>query len=280
MEFEMTPGNATAAAVPKRREMRMPVKLDVRILGIDSNGKAFHQPATTLNISKSGARVTGLTAPLNKGDIVGLQSSGAKSRFRVAWVRSNRDGTFQVGMQCKEKGGCPWGGMTPQAGEGDRRGDERVPCEGSVTLRSASIATPIWGSLRDLNSHGCYVHSFNVAPVGDILSGQFIINGVPINGVAEVRSSFPAEGMGLQWCDLGYDGQEKLNGILRSLRMGTISVESAKEMALSQVNQLLQQLTTLREGLVSGNAPVNADTIGRLSDAQKGLTAALRSMQG
>ena len=53
--------------MPKRRELRLPATLNVRILGIDANGKAFHQPATTLDISMSGARITGLAAKLNPG---------------------------------------------------------------------------------------------------------------------------------------------------------------------------------------------------------------------
>ena len=54
---------------------------------------------------------------------------------------------------------------------------------------------------------------------GDIVSGQFVVNGVQINAVAEVRTSRAAVGMGLQWCDLGWDGQEKLNNLLRTLAL-------------------------------------------------------------
>src|ERR1700687_5845219 len=256
MEFEMTYAAPPAETFPKRRETRLPVSLDVRIFGIDTNGKAFHQPATTLDISASGTRVTGLTAPLNKGDIVGLQSSGAKSRFRVTWVRVNPDGTFAVGLQCKEKDGCPWRETMQQKKESGQRIEERIPCEGTATLRSASIPTPIWGTLRDVSSRGCYVHCANVAPEGDILSGQFLINGVQINGVAEVRYSVPAFGMGLLWCDLGYEGQEKLKGILRLLALDNFNAVTGKERSLSQVDQLSQLVATLRGRLASDHVPV------------------------
>ncbi len=66
------------------------------------------------------------------------------------------------------------------------------------------------------------------AAKGDIVSGQFIINGVQINGVAEVRSSRATVGMGLQWCDLGWDGQEKLNNILRALALNYTETNSSK----------------------------------------------------
>ncbi len=82
------------------------------------------------------------------------------------------------------------------------------------------FSTPIWGTLRDISAGGCYVQCVNVAADrATIVSGQFVMNGVQINAVAEVRSSRAAVGMGLQWCDLGWDGQEKLNNILRALSL-------------------------------------------------------------
>src|ERR1700676_2329617 len=103
MENAVKPSNQ-APVLPKRREARLLVTLDVRILGIDANGKPFHQAAMTVDISLSGVRVTGLTAKLNHGDIVGLQSGGEKCRFKVSWVSTNADGTYQVGLHCLEKG--------------------------------------------------------------------------------------------------------------------------------------------------------------------------------
>jgi hypothetical protein len=278
MDFAAKPGNP-AAVVPKRREMRLPAKLDVRILGMDADGKAFHAAAATLDISLSGARITGLAVRLNQGDIVGLQSEGAKSRFRVAWVRGNRDGTYLLGLHCLEKGGSPWRDKVQQVKEGDRRSYERFPCNGTVSLRSASLSAPLWGTLRDVSERGCYVQCIQVAELGDTLSGQFIINGVQIDGVAEVRNSLPSIGMGLQWSDLGGGGQEKLNGILRSLAKGSIDINPGKAKVLTQVNKLHQLVAALRERLESDHAMVRAETMVQLGDAQEKLTAALKSMQ-
>ncbi len=191
------------AVLPKRRETRLPAALNIRILGIDAKGKPFHQAGTTLDISVSGARISGITAELNPGDVVGLQSSGEKCRFKVAWTAANRDGTYQAGLYCAEKGKVPWREQLNKETSGDRRSTERYPCSGSVSLRSASFPTPIWGTLRDVGAGGCYVQSVNVAPVGEVVSGQFVINGVQINGVAEVRSSRVTVGMGLTWAGMG-----------------------------------------------------------------------------
>jgi hypothetical protein len=279
MNYGPNPGNP-AAMVPKRRELRLPATLNVRILGIDANGKAFHQPATTLDISLSGARVTGLAAKLNQGDIVGLQSGGAKSRFKVSWVKPNRDGTWELGLHCMEPGGCLWRDrMQAQAKEGDRRSDQRYACNGSVTLHSTSFSTPIWGTLRDVSARGCYVQCTQVTATGEILSGQFVLNGVQLNAVAEVRNSLPGVGMGMQWSDLGCDGEAKLNSILRAMALDNVDGDSGKAKALAQVNKLHQLVATLRERLESNHSLVHAETIGKLGSAQEDLMAALKSMQ-
>lgn len=265
--------------LPKRREARLPAELNVRLLGIDANGKAFHQAVETLDISLSGARITGLTALLKHGDIVGLQSSGEKCRFKVSWVSDNVDGTFQVGLHCLEKGKTPWREKMLTTTSGDRRGNDRYPCNGSVSVRSTAFTTPIWGTLRDIGAGGCYVQCVNVAAAGEIVSGQFILNGVQINGVAEVRSSRATVGMGLLWCDLGWDGQEKLNNVLRTLSLNYTETNSSKVKALAQLDKLHQLVAALRERLDNGHTLVDVQMIGRLSDAQEKLAAALKSVQ-
>jgi hypothetical protein len=278
MDFAVKPDNKSPV-LPKRREARLPASLDIRILGIDANGKAFHQAAVTMDISLSGVRITGLTAQLNSGDIVGLQSSGAKCRFKVSWAKNNGDGTFQVGMHCLERGTSPWREKMQTVNAGDRRSDDRYPCNGSVSLRSAAFPTPIWGTLRDIGAGGCYVQSVSVAAVGDIVSGQFTLNGIQINAVAEVRTSRATVGMGLLWCDLGWDGQEKLNNLLRTISLSFTETNSSKVKALAQLDNLHQLVVALRERLENNKILVDVQMIGRLSDAQEKLAAALKSVQ-
>ncbi len=278
MQNTAKPGSQVPV-LPKRREVRMPVALNVRILGIDANGKAFHQGVVTADISLSGARVTGLTAKLNPGDIVGLQSGGDKCRFKVSWIGTNRDGTYQVGLQCLEKATSPWRDTMQQAKGDDRRGNERYPCNGSASVHAAAVSTPIWGTLRDISAGGCYVQCVNPAAKGDIVSGQFVVNGVQINGVAEVSSSRVTVGMGLQWCDLGWDGQEKLNNLLRTFSLNYNETNSNKMKALAQLEKLHQLVAALRERLDSEHTLVDVQMIGRLSDALERLTSALKSVQ-
>ena len=261
------------------REARLPATLNVRILGIDANGKAFHQAATTLDISLSGARINGVTVNLRQGDILGLQSGGAKSRFKVAWVIGNGDGTFEIGLECTEKGGSPWHNGIQRLKEGDRRNDQRFPCKGSVSLHSALLATPIFGVLCDVSERGCYVQCATVAAVSDILSGEFIINDMQFSGVVEVCHSLPTVGMGLRWCDLGCDGQETLKTILHMLLLHSIDANSGKTKVLAQVNTLRELVTTLQERPSDNGSLAYAETIVQLSDALEETRHALKSVQ-
>jgi hypothetical protein len=278
MDFPAKP-KSQIVVLPKRHEPRLPVALNVRMLGIDANGKAFHQAAVTVDVSMSGARVSGLAAKLNPGDVVGVQSGGEKCRFKVVWISKNSDDTHQVGLHCQEQGRSPWREMMQQNTAGNRRGNDRYPCNGSVSLHAPSFTMPIWGTLRDISASGCYVQSVNVAAKGEIVSGQFTLNGVQINGVAQVQSSRPTLGMGLQWCDLGWDGEEKLNGILRSLALNHTETNASKVKALAQVGKLHQLIVALRERLESNHTMADVQLIGRLADAQEKLTEALKSMQ-
>lgn len=279
MDFP-TRDSQAAAPGPKRREGRLPAMLNVRILGMDADGKPFHQPATTTEISSSGARVTGLAVKLIPGDIVGLQSGGEKARFKVSWVRVNRDGSYQAGLRCLEKGASPWRDrMLPPTMGDDRRSEDRYACNGSASLRAPSMATPIWATLRDVSSRGCYVQSVNVLQPGDILYGQFTIQNTPLNAIVEVRSSIEAVGMGLLWCDLGCDGAAKLDRVLRDLAIHSVDSTSSKAQAFSHLDKVHQLLAAVRERLDNDRVTVNADTLAQLSEAQTRLAAALKSVQ-
>jgi hypothetical protein len=123
------------------------------------------------------------------------------------------------------------------------------------------------------------VQCVNVVPKGEIVSGEFTVREVQISAVAEVRSSRPTIGMGLRWCDLGWNGREKLNNVLRTLSLHHTESISSKQKALAQLNKLQQAVTALRERLESNHTPVDIQMLGRLNDAEEKLEAALKSVQ-
>ena len=75
----------------KRITDRLKLVLPVRIWGMDTTGKPFHQMAHTLNVNKSGARLGGVRVIIGVDEIVGVQYKHKKARFKVVWL--GRPGT-------------------------------------------------------------------------------------------------------------------------------------------------------------------------------------------
>jgi hypothetical protein len=71
----------------RRRESRWVADLQVLVWGVDTKGERFLQEAKALDISVSGALLTGLDADLRSGDVVGLLYGKKKARYRVVWIR-------------------------------------------------------------------------------------------------------------------------------------------------------------------------------------------------
>lgn len=264
--------------VPKRREVRLAAALEVRVLGMDANGKVFHLPATTLNISPSGASITGLAAKLNEGEIVGVQSSGMKSRFKVVWVRPNPDGTFQAGLHCMEKGATPWRDHLQDPGI-DAGDDGRYECHGTAALTVHSSRAAVRGMVRDLSQTGCYLRTEDVVAEGEVLSGKFFFPGIQFDGVAEVRNPVPGVGMALRWTDLGGKGQEKLTYILTTLAVVDSESELCTAKAKLRLFEVSQAITQLRDRLDSGKLLVRPQVARDLDEALDRLTAAMRTLQ-
>lgn len=95
----------------KRYDTRVPRTIKIKVSGTDRYGNRFSQTATTLNVSRSGARLEGV--PLVNGAETLVVSRGwfRKARFRVVWT--GEPGTpeaSQVGVRCVESGGSAiWG---------------------------------------------------------------------------------------------------------------------------------------------------------------------------
>ena len=69
-----------------RREIRLKLCLPVRICGVDVQGKAFEQEATTFDLTATGVRLQGITHALTRGGIVSIQYRTSKANFKVRWV--------------------------------------------------------------------------------------------------------------------------------------------------------------------------------------------------
>jgi Stage II sporulation protein E (SpoIIE) len=83
----------------KRREQRLNIELPVSLCPPAMEERS--QPAHTINISKSGARLTGLEKLPRPGEVLELRCGGRKALFQVAWMGMPGTPTQgHVGVEC------------------------------------------------------------------------------------------------------------------------------------------------------------------------------------
>jgi len=98
-----------------RRELRLGLCLPLRISGVDAQGKAFEQDATTVDLTGTGARLQGITCALERGGIISVEYRGSRANFQVKWVgKSNAPLHGQVGLQLIEQETMNWGRAIPR----------------------------------------------------------------------------------------------------------------------------------------------------------------------
>ncbi len=99
----------------KRLELRHSLALPVRIWGMDANGQMFEEYATTVDVTTTGAHITGIKHLLHRGCIIGVEHRSSRARYRVTWVEgADDDKPAKVGVQLIETGKFIWGRVIPR----------------------------------------------------------------------------------------------------------------------------------------------------------------------
>jgi PilZ domain len=249
----------------RRREERIIISLPVRLWGMDVNGKPFTQNASSVDITRMGARLQGVTCQIQHGDIIGVQHGNDKARFRVIWVaRPSSRNEGQIGIHCVETGKYIWGTVQPSnaadmwepegvratshgvggglgaatapahrdifANDVTREGRRRMPryaCRGGGEIRQPGMKTVVWGSMTDISRSGCYLETLTTLPRNAKCDLMPNVDSVEIRAGAEVRVSHPSMGMGLQFVDVDPTDQKKLDDLLLRLAGGKGSATKA-----------------------------------------------------
>lgn len=89
----------------KRREERQPIRLPATAWYMLEDGTLAVDHIRTVEISRMGARITGLKHPVHPGLMLSIQQGNSTGRFRIVWVGeegSEREG--QAGIECVEIG--------------------------------------------------------------------------------------------------------------------------------------------------------------------------------
>jgi PilZ domain len=211
----------------QRREPRTAAKLSVRIFGTDANGRAFSESVSTVNISRSGARLEGVRAEVHTGDVIGVSCGTKKSRFCVKWVgRPATPQAHQIGVLnvTPEKTiwdvSLPGVGMDPfgRQSASERREYPRLKCMNSAQLRPEGDAAAIWSKVLDLSVGGCFVEMSIPLKRGTKLNLElWLTDQKKLSLVGKVVNSRPGFGIGIQFGKIEQQDLEELRRFLKSI---------------------------------------------------------------
>ncbi len=210
----------------RRTETRINKKIPVRLWGIDADGKPFNEDLHTMDVSLTGAKVSGVKAKLRSGDILGMESPTGKARFRVTWagdVGTPLEG--QLSVCCVEPGKCIWDPELFRPAEsgalleplGSRRKAVRYLCAGGAEVTPERGGFALWCKLADVSYTGCYLETPSPLPPGSDVLLKLTIDQETIETPAQVRTSHTTVGMGLAFGDMSDEDSRKLGGLISRL---------------------------------------------------------------
>lgn len=222
----------------KRRAPRIPEQVNARIFGLDNNGKPFSVPVRTLDISHSGARISGADR-IGTGDTVGIEVGGRKSRFLVVWVgRKGSKAEGQAGLKNLDPKTVIWTVQTPAEGvdkyhpphvynpsstseiltfleyRDDRRFVKRLPVKAGIKIRQEETKFTQWGMCRDISMGGCYVETTSPLSVGSKVEIVLYLDERELRPNGIVRSSKPGWGMGIQFQKMDETDKKNLQQLI------------------------------------------------------------------
>jgi PilZ domain-containing protein len=211
-------------------QARVLVDLDLRVWGMDADGRAFCQDARVRNVSARGALLSDMEHELKIGDIIGVQRGEKKARCKVVWAANTQSTRkIQVGVQLVSEE-CPWRTSLPNP-EGaasitpSRRRWERHKMLLVITLHHQWSATPMRVTATDISASGCYVETISPFPIGTSLMVDLCFAGETIGIRTFVRSCDPGVGMGLEFIGLKPEDQQRFQAYLTAMDPWNCSIE-------------------------------------------------------
>jgi PilZ domain-containing protein len=210
----------------QRRESRVETRVPVRIFGTDASGRPFSENVFTVNVSREGARISGMQALIKSGEIIGLSYKQNKGRYVVKWV--GQMGTPQageIGLFNATPGKFIWDFELPDSGvdphrflaRGERRKHPRVKCSTAVELRVPGEPAPVRAKAVDLSLGGCFVELPVPLKLGTNFEVVVWIAGTKLVVNARVASSSPGFGIGVAFREMSAEDTDRLRCFLENL---------------------------------------------------------------
>lgn len=206
---------------------------------MDAQGRPFSAHAQTVDLSRLGGRLGGVTLPLQPGDVIGIQCGAEKARFRVAWVGAA--GTpleHQVGVCCVEPARYIWGVLapapvrdtyepkaavatgpvlTPAQPLPSRRAAKRLRCVAGVMVESVQEKVRLWAECTDISRQGCYIETWHPFRAGTEVRFTLTFHELRVQGAGVVKTVHPALGMGISFTAVEAEHVGRLEQILARL---------------------------------------------------------------
>jgi PilZ domain len=229
----------------KRSEPRLSQEAAVRIFGMDSRGRPINVATSTLDISKSGARLKDVRCWDYPGEVIGIRHGMEKARFRIVWVGqpgSPIDG--QIGLQCVEARYI-WGvapptadnrpvavglatvprsfgsqlGPQPQASSlpDRRRRDRRYLAAGGVNVKEIGVGVPQWAMLHDISAGGCYVETTSPLMPMSRVELTLQVGELRIECKGSVTVKHPLVGMGIKFTEMSPLNRDRMVHLMANL---------------------------------------------------------------
>jgi hypothetical protein len=149
----------------KRSEPRKPVQLPVRIFGTDRQGRIFSEAVNTVDVSRSGAKLSGVKVQIPVDEVIGLTCGNNKVHFRVKWTgQPGTPSEGRVGLLNLTPEHPLWDFQLPLGVidtfkaelRGERRKSARVKCDVPVEIHPEGEAK-MFGKASDISLGGCFV---------------------------------------------------------------------------------------------------------------------------
>ena len=97
------------SGIERRGEPRVRIAVRVQISGMDAMFEEYSEKVLAMNLSRHGARLWGVQAELEPGDVLTLRYGQRSAQFRIVWVLDEARGTgCKVAVRLLQNQDCPW----------------------------------------------------------------------------------------------------------------------------------------------------------------------------
>lgn len=208
----------------KRNQSRKQTELPVRIFGTDSHGQIFSEKVVAVNVSRSGAELSGIHAELVVDEVIGISYGTNRAHFRVKWIgKAGTSKAGHAGVQNVSPEKTLWDFVLPadavdeyQPGSVEIRQNTRFRCQSSIEIHVEGGAS-FWATVADLSLGGCYVEMSIPLAEGTKVKVGIWFGQSKVLAEAVVTHRTPGMGIGLQFVEITDQDRDQIRRFLEGL---------------------------------------------------------------